>query len=203
MTGVERARKYRERHEVRKSIEKYKGAEGIDYVECKICGKRGLYIDVRHLKTRHSLKKEEYIRLFPNAKLYSTRKSESQSRPNNSGNSGKRFSRMHRDKLSLARRNGVSWDKEKLDAYDGYKAYVRYLTNKNYCKYYYSINPKSLKRGDKYHLDHIYSVYRGFVNNVPPETISHRFNLRIVDASKNESKAAQCGMTLARLYQIT
>ena len=70
-----RAAKYRRKHEVERSLKKYKGIEGIDYVECKICKKRSLYIDERHLKTRHNITKEEYICKFPNACLVSTKKS--------------------------------------------------------------------------------------------------------------------------------
>jgi hypothetical protein len=99
----ERVAKYRKRHEVKKSLEKYKGIENKDYVTCKICGKRSLYIDKRHLKTRHDLTKLEYIKQFPNAILISERKKIAQSRSNNPGNTGRRFSGEHKLKIALSK----------------------------------------------------------------------------------------------------
>ena len=101
MTAQER---FREKHEVRKSLEKYVGIEGIDYVECKICNKRSLYIDKRHLKTRHRLTKEDYCKLFPEAILTSRNKIDVQ-RNNaigNTANLGKKFSKEHCKKISKA-----------------------------------------------------------------------------------------------------
>jgi len=93
---------YRKRHEVEWSLERYKGVEDIDYVECKICGKRGLYIDKRHLKTRHGVTKEEYIEKFPNAIFKSEKKINIQKKnaTGNKANLGKKFSKEHRKKIS-------------------------------------------------------------------------------------------------------
>lgn len=99
----ERQAKRRERLEVKESLQKYNGIEGKDYVECKICGKRGLYIDSRHLKTRHDLTKEEYSDKFPNAFLVSKKKSKAQARPNNKCFLGHHLSDEAKIKLSLER----------------------------------------------------------------------------------------------------
>lgn len=105
MEDKDRIKKYRVEHEVEWSLEKYKGIEGIDYVECKLCGKRGLYIDSRHLKSRHSISKEEYKSKFPSAKLISDRKRKVQSgnAKDNKANLGKKFSKEHRNKISKSK----------------------------------------------------------------------------------------------------
>jgi len=77
-SAVERTDRYRKKYEVEKSILSYTGVEGTDYVECKLCGKRGLYIDTRHLKKRHNITKGEYLKLFPNAEIVTTKKLEIQ-----------------------------------------------------------------------------------------------------------------------------
>jgi len=100
INSKENTARYRRKHEVANSIQNYGGIENIDYVECKLCGKRGLYIDERHLTTRHNITKKEYSKLFPKALLFSKKKGEAQSRPNNNGNLGKHFSEEHRNKIA-------------------------------------------------------------------------------------------------------
>jgi len=103
MTEKEIRIRHEEKYEVSRSLEKYKGREGVDYVKCEICSKRGLYIDARHLKTRHNITKELYTIIFPYCKIISDKKRKAQSRPNNKGNSGRRFSGEHRTKLALSK----------------------------------------------------------------------------------------------------
>lgn len=177
--------RWRKRHEVKWSLEKYKGIEGIDYVTCQICSKRGLYIDKRHLKTRHNVTKEEYIRQFPDAILSSEKKRKAQARPNNKSFTGRILTKEHREKLSLARTNGVPWTERSLEDYADYKAKVRFLTNQSFHKHYWQINPKNLKRGDEYHLDHIYPVIEGYRNDIPPEIIADYTNLQMLSAIDN------------------
>jgi len=108
LTAKDRTRYYRERHEVADSINKYQGTEGVDYVECKICEKRGLYIDARHLRTRHSISKEEYINIYPNVYISSQKKINTQVK-NATGNTswlGKKLSIGHRRKISLSKLYG-------------------------------------------------------------------------------------------------
>ncbi len=142
--------RYRKRHEIKKSLDKYKGIEGIDYVTCQICGKRGLYIDKRHLRTRHNISKKEYIDKFPDALLTSEARNLAQSRPNNKGNLGKRFSESHKTKLALSKfgddnpswcggvsRNGYCdiWKdkeyKQSIKDRDSYKCQSSYCTLKS------------------------------------------------------------------------
>lgn len=83
-----------------KSISEYGGIEGIDYVECKICGKRALYLDSRHMKNFHNGTLEEYKEIFPSAKIISEKKKEAQSRPNNKGRLGHKNTEEHNKIIS-------------------------------------------------------------------------------------------------------
>lgn len=59
------------------------------------------------------------------------------------------------------------------------------------------------KRGKNkgyYHLDHIYSIYEGFINKIPPEIIGSRVNLQWLNAKENSSKKQKCGITKKELY---
>jgi len=55
------------------------------------------------------------------------------------------------------------------------------------------------KRGYEYHLDHIYSVKDGFVNNVDPSIIGHYLNLRIISRIENLSKGSRSDKSLDEL----
>jgi len=67
-----------------------------------------------------------------------------------------------------------------------YKEYINRLTNQNYIKYFYLINPEKLNRSfEEYHLDHIYSIIDGFNNGIDPEIISSPVNLRMLPMKEN------------------
>lgn len=52
------------------------------------------------------------------------------------------------------------------------------------------------KRGrTDYHLDHIYSVKQGFLDNIPPYIIGDLINLRMIDHRENVGKGVRCDMT--------
>jgi len=52
------------------------------------------------------------------------------------------------------------------------------------------INPNNFERSYwEYHLDHIYSIRDGFVNNVPPEIVGHWSNLRLIPREENQRKS--------------
>ena len=59
------------------------------------------------------------------------------------------------------------------------------------------------KRGPKeYHLDHKYSVFEGFKNNVPVEIIGHVCNLEMLRYDENTSKGGKCSITLEELKKL-
>ena len=95
-------------------------------------------------------------------------------------------------------KNYTEEDREDIKSY---KAGVTQITNTNYRKYYYIINPYKLKRSrNKFHLDHIYSIIDGFNNKVPPEIIANPYNLKVITYIENISKKGNSHMTLSQLY---
>lgn len=57
------------------------------------------------------------------------------------------------------------------------------------------------KRGKDWHLDHIYSVSQGYLNNVPINVVGDITNLRIIPAIDNIRKGLKCNKTLESLYE--
>jgi len=95
-----------------------------------------------------------------------------------------------------------NWAQEKINSFITYRGYVRSITDKNYRKYKHIINPNNLKRGrNKYHLDHIYSVYDGFENNIDPKIISNPINLRMMKESDNISKSKESHISIKKLHR--
>jgi len=84
-----------------------------------------------------------------------------------------------------------------------YRNEVTQLTNINYKKYFYLVNPNNFRRGrNKYHLDHIYSVIDGFNNNVDPDIITSPINLCMLTEYENISKHGISHITLEQLYDL-
>lgn len=58
------------------------------------------------------------------------------------------------------------------------------------------------ERGRKnYHLDHKYSIWQGFKNNVDPSIIGHINNLEMIPYQENLSKFNKCSITLSQLLE--
>jgi len=81
-----------------------------------------------------------------------------------------------------------------------YRNEITRLSNINYIKYFYFINPNKLRRGDEYHLDHIYSVIDGFNNKIPPKIIANPYNLRIINNYENTKKSGNSHISLKQLH---
>ena len=83
-----------------------------------------------------------------------------------------------------------------------YKEYVDRLTNQNYIKYFYLINPEKLNRSyEEYHLDHIYSIIDGFNNGIYPEIIASPINLRMIPMKENIVKHGASLITKEELIE--
>lgn len=88
-----------------------------------------------------------------------------------------------------------------LDEFENYRWIVWILTEKTYKEYKQIIDPES-KRSPKYHLDHKFSVIRGFQTQVPPEIIASVYNLEILTASENSSKSGKCSINIETLNEM-
>lgn len=86
--------------------------------------------------------------------------------------------------------NSIS-DPKLKNKFDIYRDNVRKLSNDNYQKFYYDINPNNLSRGKDYHLDHKFSILDGFLSDKLPEEIAHPSNLQIISAKENRSKGSK------------
>ena len=85
----------------------------------------------------------------------------------------------------------LKWSSE----WEEYSDRVRKLTKKQNLL---SI-PNYGKRGDKYHLDHMISIYHGFRFGIKPEVIAGKDNLRIIPAQENVDKGSDSYIN-GRLY---
>jgi hypothetical protein len=74
------------------------------------------------------------------------------------------------------------------------------FSNKAFKEHYYDFTKnETIKRGSEYHLDHIYSVHQGFIDNIPPYIIGHKNNLRLLSASENSRKNKRCDITIEEI----
>ncbi len=81
-----------------------------------------------------------------------------------------------------------------------YKYLVIENTNKTYKKFKHIID-NDKKRSKNMHIDHIYSIYDGFINNVPVYIISSLYNLRLIPSSDNMSKGKRSDISLDELCE--
>lgn len=83
-----------------------------------------------------------------------------------------------------------------MNGWRRYSFLARHYTEISYREYRNIINPNDLKRGIDYHLDHKYSVYEGFKNNISPKIIGGYKNLEIITSKENLSKGRLCSVEL-------
>ena len=85
--------------------------------------------------------------------------------------------------------------------FKSYRASVETYTRISYRDCLHLIENNHLPRGSENHLDHIYSVYDGWYNNVPAELVGHWSNLRMLPAFDNLSKSCGSDKTLDQLWE--
>jgi len=102
-----------------------------------------------------------------------------------------------------------NWD-EKLNynhkEWREYKLEARKRSSRNYRKYKKHINSENLPIGKgegKFNVDHKFSVYEGFLNNIDYKLISHPNNLQILTAKENITKGYKSSITKNELLKIT
>jgi hypothetical protein len=77
---------------------------------------------------------------------------------------------------------------------------ARHVTNNVYKSYKNIIDPLNL-RSREYVIDHIYSIFDGYKNNVPFEIICHPSNMRIISRTDNSIKHNTSEKTIKALYE--
>lgn len=111
-------------------------------------------------------------------------------------------------KQQLSQRRKEYWShiyKNKEFTFNGltktqYRRRCQQYLNTQYNRYKYLLDPAN-KRGTDWHIDHIYSVSDGFLNNVPINVISDISNLRLISATDNYRKSKTSGKTIINLYE--
>lgn len=94
--------------------------------------------------------------------------------------------------------SGFATPIEERDAFEEYRNKVNSVTKR--------FDLTKLDNFDKrgplsYHIDHKYSVFEGFKNNISHEIIGHICNLEMLEYNKNTSKGEKCSITLEQLLE--
>lgn len=98
--------------------------------------------------------------------------------------------------LSTRIANGIIRDPKDITEYEKYRKMVWKISNQQFIEHYYKINPANIKRGPKYHLDHKFSIQRGWQDNIPAEIIGGWKNLQLLPAKQNQKKSSKCSVLL-------
>lgn len=90
---------------------------------------------------------------------------------------------------------------EKSLQFENYKKYVRNLSSSSFRFNRNFIDPNGLKEinSRKYHIDHIYSIIDGFLNDIDPKIISSPINLRVISQEENLIKGRNSDILLEEL----
>lgn len=87
------------------------------------------------------------------------------------------------------------------DEYLNYKLRVRNITRNQNIKSLVNYSRRGRTKND-YHLDHRYSVLRGYLDNVEPKIIGSIINLEYIPVSLNCSKQEKCSITKEKLMEL-
>lgn len=95
-------------------------------------------------------------------------------------------------------KTGYATPIEERDAFEEYRNKVNSVTK----RFDLTLLENFDKRGSlSYHLDHKYSVYEGFKNNISHEIVGHICNLEMLYYVENTSKGEKCSVTLEQLLK--
>ena len=98
--------------------------------------------------------------------------------------------------LTTKIQKGIIRNPDDISDYEKYRAEVWKISNREYQKYYYQINPTNVRRGLKNHLDHKYSIQQGWQNKIPAIIIGGWKNLQILSSKLNQQKSNKCSVLL-------
>jgi hypothetical protein len=89
------------------------------------------------------------------------------------------------------------WSEKEIESIQLYRSAVTYYTEKTYYEYIDIINPEGLNRGiHTNHVDHIFPVIKGWLNDIDPKLMSHPKNLRLLTSVENRAKGDRTEMTV-------
>lgn len=117
------------------------------------------------------------------------------------GNNGGHFYCCEDCKIECPLYNSRGNDPYLLKEYEQYKKEVIRLTEYTIKKYKNKIERIDYRSVD-YPLDHKFSIYKGFINNIKHKYIAHYKNLEIVDREYNSKKQDECSLTIEEFEQL-
>ena len=91
--------------------------------------------------------------------------------------------------------------KNSLKNIEGFEVYKRTVL------YYTKLTTKNIKieniekRSRDWHLDHKFSIYEGFKNNVPSYIMGSYYNLEMIEGINNNKKYTNCSITKEQLFE--
>ncbi len=111
-----------------------------------------------------------------------------------------------REKYGVDNPMGVKEFRQKLmdpdkDEKERYYEEIAFYTRHSWHNHYSKINPNNYKRGNEYQLDHIFSRYEGWKQNIPSEIIGHWTNLQMLEKEENRAKDIICWKTKEQLFE--
>ena len=113
------------------------------------------------------------------------------------------FQKATQKALKTKIKNNLVTPLEKKGDFERYKYLVWFFTNKNDIDSLENAEKRSRAGVDgAFHLDHKYSIYDGFNNNVPPEIIGNIENLVFIPWKENVSKNFSSSISLNELFNI-
>lgn len=89
---------------------------------------------------------------------------------------------------------GIFKNDEDILNFNNFSKKVRRLTEKTFRENFDYLCIEYI-RGEEYHLDHIYSIYDGFRNNIDPGILSSICNLQIIPSIINKKKSTDSWIT--------
>ena len=88
------------------------------------------------------------------------------------------------------------------DKFKRYKTIVLYLTQKHRKTLVNGFVTGLAGKSDAWHIDHMFSILKGYQQKVSPFVIGHLGNLQMLPWKDNISKHSKCSVTLDKLFEI-
>lgn len=102
----------------------------------------------------------------------------------------------------LMKKRGFRYeDHSQFERFNDYRRIVKKLTERTFRENFDILSILYL-RGTDYHLDHIYSIYQGFIDNIEPEIMASVINLQLIPSKINKSKSTDCWITKDELFTL-
>jgi hypothetical protein len=108
----------------------------------------------------------------------------------------------NQEKTRITQIKNKRWIPENLiSPWEKYKRSVRKISNSQPLDTLLNHDKRGFNKG-KYNLDHIYSIYDGFINNVDPAIIGNIKNLRYITFEENRLKSHRSDVTIEKLMEL-